>query len=208
MSKTVSAATKNRLFRYYELLCYLYEKGEVRISSQTLAQKLNTTASQVRQDFSSLGCFGHQGFGYSIPALITVLKELCGLDTHRPCLLIGVGSMGRFVANYFNFDELGFHIIALFDQKESLTGQIVRGMPVRNITGLDEFCRENLPKAAIMCLPREAANAVAKQLAALGIKGIWNLADYELSQIKGVQIENLSFERSLMQLSYKMAQEN
>ena len=206
MHKSISDATVKRLFRYYQYLWALSKKGEVRVSSSSLAKALGLTASQIRQDLSSFGCFGQQGYGYNILQLMEEMARIAGLGAHRRTILIGVGSLGRAVANHLNFDELGFHLIALFDKKESLTGQIVRGLPVRHTSGLDDYCRENLPKAAVLCLPAAVAPSVARQLCHLGITGIWNLSSCELPELPGVVVENLNLNDSLMGLSYRLSE--
>ena len=48
----VSDAVIHRLPRYYRYLDDLYNKGVVRISSNSLGSKMDITASQIRQDLS------------------------------------------------------------------------------------------------------------------------------------------------------------
>lgn len=58
----VSDAVIHRLPRYYRYLDELHNKGVVRISSNSLGQKMDITASQIRQDLSCFGEFGQQGY--------------------------------------------------------------------------------------------------------------------------------------------------
>ena len=64
--KGISAAVIKRLPRYYRYLDELLEKDVVRISSKELSQKMNVTASQIRQDLNHFGGFGQQGYGYNV----------------------------------------------------------------------------------------------------------------------------------------------
>ena len=106
---------------------------------------------------------------------------------------------------HIHFETKGFHLIGLFDNKESLVGQMIQNMPIRNISTLDEFCRENLPEVAILCIPKQAAMEMAEQLVRLGIKGFWNFSHYDLAmQYPGVTVENMHFGDSLMTLSYRL----
>ena len=57
----ISDAVIHRLPRYYRYLDDLYNKGVVRISSSSLGDKMDITASQIRQDLSCFGEFGQQG---------------------------------------------------------------------------------------------------------------------------------------------------
>ena len=120
-------------------------------------------------------------------------------------ILIGVGNLGRAVAQHVNFESKGFHLIGMFDSKESLVGQMVRNIPIRHISTLDEFCRENHPTTAILCIPKTAAHDIAEQLIKLGVRGFLNFSHYDLSlDFTGIEIENIHFGDSLMRLSYKL----
>ena len=67
--ENVSDAVIRRLPRYYRQLTELCAKGVVRISSHSLGQEMNITASQIRQDLSCFGEFGQQGYGYNVEEL-------------------------------------------------------------------------------------------------------------------------------------------
>ena len=64
--ENISDAVIRRLPRYYRQLTDLCNRGVVRISSHSLGQEMNITASQIRQDFSCFGEFGQQGYGYNV----------------------------------------------------------------------------------------------------------------------------------------------
>ena len=85
---------------------------------------------------------------------------------------------------------------------------MVKNLPIRSINDLDEFCRENRPEIAILCIPKEAARDVARQLINLGVKGFWNFSHYDLAlEYKDVIVENVHLSDSLMTLSYLMTNE-
>ena len=60
--KKVPAVVINRLPRYYRYLSDLLNQDVTRISSNALSEKMNVTASQIRQDFNYFGGFGQQGY--------------------------------------------------------------------------------------------------------------------------------------------------
>ena len=62
----VSDAVVRRLPMYYRHLRELEKAGVVRISSQELGERMNLTASQIRQDINCFGGFGQQGYGYHV----------------------------------------------------------------------------------------------------------------------------------------------
>jgi len=166
---------------------------------------MGLTASQIRQDLNCFGGFGQQGYGYNIELLQSEIARILGLDIPKTAILIGMGNMGRAVTMHMNFESKGFRIIGLFDSKESLVGQVVKNLPIRNAADLDEFCRENHPQIAILCIPKSAAKSVAEQLIKLGVKGFWNFSHYDLSlEHNDIVVENVHLSDSLMTLSYRL----
>ena len=109
----------------------------------------------------------------------------------------------------YNIDILQMEIARILglDMPKStiLIGQMVKNLPIRSTSSLDEFCRENRPEVAVLCIPKNAAADIAKQLVSLGIRGFWNFSHYDLSmQYKNVRVENVHFSDSLMTLSYRL----
>lgn len=203
--KGISSYVIKRLPRYYRFLGDLSAAGIKRISSGELARKMGVTASQIRQDLNCFGGFGQQGYGYNTDLLREEIGAILGIDTPKKIVLIGMGNLGRAVALHLSFEEKGFNLIGIFDKKESLIGNVVRNIPVRSIASLDDFCRENKPEAAILCIPKESVPQVAEHLINLGVKGFLNFSHYDLSiKYKGIQVENVHFGDSLMTLSYNL----
>ena len=204
-SGLISNSVIKRLPRYYRFLGELKALGMTRISSRELSERMGLTASQIRQDLNCFGGFGQQGYGYNIEMLQLEIAKILGLDRPKNTILIGMGNLGKAVTQHINFENKGFRLIGLFDSKESLVGQVVRNLPIRNTSTLDEFCRENLPDTAILCIPKEAAGNIANQLIKLGIKAFWNFSHYDIAmEHPEVQVENMHFGDSLMTLSYRI----
>ena len=204
-TKYISESVIRRLPRYYRFLGELKNAGLTRISSRELSERMGLTASQIRQDLNCFGGFGQQGYGYNIVDLQEEIAQILGLDRPQNAILIGAGNLGRAVSMHLNFENRGFRLVGIFDRKEALVGQVLRGMPIRDISSLDEFCKENSPSAAILCVPKAEAKILVEQLVKLGIKGFWNFSHYDLSlDYSGVVVENMHFGDSLMTLSYRM----
>lgn len=201
----ISLLVIHRMPRYYRFLGELKNEGVVRISSKELAERMNLTASQIRQDFNCFGGFGQQGYGYNVELLRNEIARILGLDRPQSAILIGVGNIGRAVVTNMNFEARGFTLTGIFDEKESLVGQVVKNTPVRHISTLDEFCRENKPVAAILCLPKVAAKPVVEQLVNLGVKGFLNFTSYDIAlDFADVTVENVHIGDGLMSLSYRL----
>ncbi len=177
-----------------------------RISSKELSERMGLTASQIRQDLNCFGEFGQQGYGYNIELLQNEIGKILGLQNIKKAVLIGAGHMGRALAMHFDMTTKGFQLIGIFDKKPSLSGQTVQNLPIHDMDRLDEFCRENKPDMAILCIPREAAHEVAEMLVGLGVKGFWNFTHYDLSvDFPEVCVENVHLSDSLMTLCYNIS---
>ena len=204
-TKQISKAVIKRLPRYYRYLGELMEDNVERISSNELSKKMHTTASQIRQDLNNFGGFGQQGYGYNVKYLYEEIGKILGLNQQHNIIVIGAGNLGQALANYVKFEKLGFMIIGLFDVNPALDGVTVRGIKIRMLDELEDFCRENKVDIAALTMPKEKADAIANRLVGLGIHAIWNFAhvDLELTD-KDVVVENVHLSDSLMQLSYNI----
>ena len=194
-----------RLPRYYRFLGELSAAGVKRISSAELGRRMGLTASKIRQDLNCFGGFGQQGYGYNTDILREEIGNILGIDKPKKAILIGLGNLGRAVALHLNFEDKGFNLIGLFDSKESLVGTVIRNTPVRSTNSLDDFCRENKPEAAILCIPKTAVPEIAEHLIKLGVKGFLNFSHYDLAlKFDGIVVENVHFGDNLMTLSYNI----
>ncbi len=201
----ISMSVIKRLPRYYRFLDDLKSMGMERISSKELSRRMGLTASQIRQDLNCFGGFGQQGYGYNVEQLHREIASILGLDASLKTIVIGAGNLGRAIATHMEFDKRGFSLIGIFDNKEAICGQLVRGLPVRHIDSLDDFCRELRPQIAVLCVPKDAAKDLSDQLISLGIKGIWNFSHYDLSVMHPeIPIENVHLSDSMMTLCYRV----
>ena len=202
--KEISQAVIGRLPRYFRYLGELKDQGVERISSQELSRIMHVTASQIRQDFNNVGGFGQQGYGYNVEYLYTEIGKILGMHKKHNLVIVGAGHLGQALANYMNFERRGFLIKGLFDQDTSLTGMLVRGIPVRPMEELENFILENEIDIGVLTIPKEGAIPVSKRLVKCGVKAIWNFAHVDLDVPEGVQVENVHLSDSLMKLSYNI----
>lgn len=202
----VSISVIKRLPRYYRFLGELKENGIIRISSKDLSKKMGFTASQIRQDLNCFGGFGQQGYGYNIESLYNEIGNILGVNKARKAILIGAGNLGKAVALHMSFEQRGFNLVGVFDKNPELTGQLLRGLPIRHTDEIVEFCKENSPAVAVLCIPSAPAEILAPQLVDLGIKGFWNFSHYDISaNHPNVAVENVHLSDSLMTLSYHVS---
>ena len=151
----VSDAVVRRLPMYYRHLRELEKAGVVRISSQELGERMNLTASQIRQDINCFGGFGQQGYGYHVANLKERIGEILGLNHEYHVIIIGAGNIGRAVANYTGFAKEGFNVQAMFDVSPALVGIDVHGILVQPMEKLDAWMETH--KVDIAVLPEGVA---------------------------------------------------
>ena len=201
----VSDAVIHRLPRYYRYLDDLYNKGIVRISSNSLGSKMDITASQIRQDLSCFGEFGQQGYGYNVAELRSEIGHILGIDKGHRLIIIGVGHLGHALLQNFDFEKVGFHVDTAFDISPDLVGTRILDVTIRSMDELEPYVAENQPNVAVLTVPQHVAQPMASRLIDLGIKGFWNFTNVELStDVPDVFFEDVHFVDTLLTLSYRI----
>ncbi len=203
--KEISQAVIGRLPRYFRYLGELKDQGIERVSSQELSDIMKVTASQIRQDFNNFGGFGQQGYGYNVEYLFQEIGKILGLDKSHNLIIIGAGNLGQALANYGNFERMGFLFMGIFDKNPLLYGRRIRDREVRPMEDMEEYVKSNHIDIAVLTIPKTEAEAVAQRLVRSGIKGIWNFAHVDLNVPEEVQVENVHLSDSLMKLSYNIS---
>lgn len=204
--ENISDAVIRRLPRYYRQLTDLYARGVVRISSHSLGQEMNITASQIRQDFSCFGEFGQQGYGYNVEELRAEIGHILGVDNDHHLIMIGVGNLGHALLQNFPFAQTGFSVDAAFDVSPELIGTTVNGVPVYAVDEIEAYIKANEVDVVVLTIPQSVAQETADMLIRLGVHGFWNFTNVELSSTNPeVKFENIHFADSLLTLSYRIA---
>lgn len=207
-NKVISEAVIKRLPRYYRHLKQLEEEGVIRISSSNLAEMLNITASQVRQDFSNFGEFGQQGYGYSVEKLKGEIAAILGLDRQHNMIIIGCGNIGKALGRYTGFKDDGFYVRAMFDIDANAITKIPEGVEFLTMDKLAEYLHTHTVDIAVIATQKEIALEVAELLDKMGVKNLWNFAPVDLSSVSpNLKVENINMSDSLFVLSYRVCNE-
>src|SRR5438477_5768369 len=104
------------------------ERGMQTISSEGLAEAAGVNSAKVRKDLSYLGSYGTRGVGYDVDYLMREITQELGLTQDWPVLIVGLGNLGRALANYRGFGARGFRIVALVDADPGKVGQSIGEM--------------------------------------------------------------------------------
>ncbi len=202
--KEISKAVIERLPKYYRHLGDLLHSGAERVSSYELSLMMNSTPSQVRQDFNMFGGFGQQGYGYHVPTLRREIGNILGLGRKHNMVVIGAGNLGQALVHYASFEKHGFVMKGMFDVNPRIIGLEIRGIEVQPIERLERFVRDHDIQIAVLAVPKKKAAEIADILVRSGIKGIWNFAHVDLDVPDDVIVENVHLSDSLMRLSFHM----
>lgn len=205
--KNISKSVIRRLPRYYRFLGELQKTGTEKISSRELSERMRLTASQIRQDLNCFGGFGQQGYGYNVAELHAQIGSILHLNGEHKAVLIGAGNLGRAISVHLDFAKFGFKLIGIFDRDPAVIGERIAGLEVRSAETLGEFCKENQPRMAILCIPRDGAKNTVSTLMSCSVTAFWNYSHYDiLGDFPDAVVENVHLNDSLMALSYEMGE--
>ncbi|MBQ3005071.1 MAG: redox-sensing transcriptional repressor Rex [Clostridia bacterium] len=201
----ISMSVIKRLPRYYRFLGELKKSGTLRISSNELSMRMKLTASQIRQDLNCFGGFGQQGYGYNVEQLYIEIGKILGVDRTCKTILVGAGNLGKAIASHMSFESRGFSLVGIFDSNKELIGTTLKNIEIFDVDKLDEFCLENKPEVAVLCIPSSVASTIVDKLIDLGVTGFWNFTHFDIAaKYPEVTVENVHLNDSLMTLSYQM----
>lgn len=201
---SISRATVDRLPLYFRTLRLIKSEGSDIVSSEELGRRIGVTPEQIRKDLAGFGAFGKKGVGYHVAELINNIGVILGLDRRWNIAIAGVGHLGWALANYRNFSSLGFHLSALFDQNPSIVGQVINGVEVLPVEGLEQIIEERNIQIGVLAVPAGEAQSVADRMVAAGVHGIWNFAPVRIRVPESVQLVSEDLSVGLTTLSYHL----
>ena len=197
--RRVPEATIVRLPLYQRILWEMLQAGATTVSSEELAARAKVNAAKVRKDFSLFGSFGTRGTGYDAAFLAAQIDRTLGSDREWPIAIVGIGNLGRALANSDGFSSHGFYVAGLYDVAPSVVGSRVHGLTVRHLDSLGDA-----PPAAIgvIAAPATSAQAVADALVSAGVLSILNFAPRVLSVPPSVLVRDVDLSVELQVLSF------
>jgi redox-sensing transcriptional repressor len=198
-SRKLSEPTISRLPVYQRIVEGWQQRGETSIDSRQISELAGVTATTVRRDLAGLGSLGTRGSGYEVDVLVARIGEALGHDRSYEVVVVGLGNLGRALVNSSNFLIRGAHLAALYDRDPSIVGQAIAGHVVRSI---DE---EMVPATVgVICVPPEAAQAVADKLVEADVHALLNFAPQVLTVPLGTAVHYVDFSIELQILMYHL----
>lgn len=205
---TISKATIDRLPLYYRVLRLAQDDGLDIISSEELGKRLSLTPEQIRKDLALFGQFGKKGVGYYVNELKFNIGKILGLDNCWNIAIVGIGHLGVALANYRNFNVLGFNLVALLDSDENIVGKTVNYVKVSSVEDLPQIVEKNKIDIGVIAVPSQFAQDVANKLIEAQVKGIWNFAPVQLKIPESVKVVNEDLSVGLSRLSFYMTRKD
>jgi redox-sensing transcriptional repressor len=176
--------------------------GKEITSSQELGEKLGISSAQIRKDLSQFGEFGKQGTGYSIDYLTEQLKRILRVNQTWDVALIGVGDLGRAVANYAGFLDRGFRVVAIYDNDPRKIGLKVGPFVIRDAAKLVQDMREQRIRVAMLAVPVVEAQTVTDRLVEGGVRAILCYAPTAISVPRSVRVQYIDPVLHLQRMTY------
>ena len=127
-------------------------------------------AAKVRKDLSYLGSYGTRGVGYDVDYLLHEISRELGLTRDWPVAIVGIGNLGRALANYRGFGARGFRIVALVDADSDLVGEEVGDLTIEPIADLADIVDERKIAIGMIATPAPVAQEVADRLVNAGVQ--------------------------------------
>lgn len=204
-TRRIPEATVARLPIYQRLLLELVRSGTVTVSSEQLASMAGVNASKVRKDLSFLGSFGTRGSGYDADFLLTQIDRELGLDGDWPVAIVGIGNLGRALANAPGFTSRGFRVSSLFDVEPSLVGTRVRGVAIAHLDDFERVAGADPPAIGVIATPPADAQSVADRMVRASVRSILNFAPRVLTVPEQVFLRDVDLSIELQVISFHLS---
>ena len=199
--RLIPEATVARLPLYYRALLEIAGQSTT-ISSEQLAELAGVTAAKVRKDLSFLGSYGTRGVGYEVEHLLREVSRELGLTHDWPVAILGIGNLGRALANYRGFAARGFRVVALVDADPAKVGTRVGDLAVEPVEALSRLVADRQVAIGVIATPAESAQGVADRLVAAGVRAILNFAPTVVVVPPEVSLRKVDLATELQILSF------
>src|SRR5256885_6436674 len=176
----LSLGVAARLSRYLQVLTQAKKMGKDTISSQELADYRQANSTKRRRDLSGFGKFGKRGVGYNVDSLVSQIRKILRTSGQHNIALFGAGHLGKAIAGSDIFADHGFRVVAIFDTDDGKVGEPVGGrsqLHVRSYSDLQRVVEDEDIVVGVLAVPTEAAQSVADDLVAAGVKIIFNYSE-------------------------------
>jgi redox-sensing transcriptional repressor len=140
--------------------------------------------------------------GYEVEYLLFQVSRELGLTQDWPVVIVGVGNLGRALADYAGFTSRGFPVVALIDDDRSKIGTEHVGLTIQPLVDLPRVVVEKAVTIGVVATPPSAAQEVTDRLVSAGVTAILNFAPTVLTVPEGVSLRKVDLALELQILSF------
>ncbi|CAN5342081.1 redox-sensing transcriptional repressor Rex [soil metagenome] len=201
---STGALSRAAAFRLSQYLRCIPATPLATVSSGQLAETVGVSDAQVRRDLAAVGHQGQRGIGYDAEALSHAIRKTLGI--HRPwrAALVGTGNLARALLRYKGFQKQGFDLVGLFDIDPAKIGTSIEGITVSSLDSLSQRVKALKAELGVITVPAEAAQGVADQLVAAGVKGLLNFAPTLVKVPPRVSLVSVDLSIQFEQLAFQV----
>lgn len=200
--RSLPEKTIERLSEYRRTLFRCLDEGKTHIFSHELAEMHNITAVQVRRDIMFIGYTSQGRKGYNINNLIGVIAAIIDPDDVINLAVVGYGNLGKAISSYLLNKRPRLKIVASFDIDPKKIGASSSVVDCFSVDRLREIIANRNISLALLTVPADAAQQMARALVSSGIKGILNFTTVNLSVPPEVYLEEYDMITSLEKVAY------
>jgi redox-sensing transcriptional repressor len=178
-----------------------YPEDKHFIHSHQLAHLLKINPAHVRRDLMLINFTGDVHKGYEISKLIKRIGKVIDNPKKRKVTFIGIGDLGRAVAEHFNSADTKLEIAATFRLNEEPKVQFP-DVHCYNIAKMKEIIKKEKIELCVLAVPRPYANEISKTVIESGVKGILNFTSVHLDVPDSIYVEDYDMISKLEKLAY------
>ena len=193
--------TVERLSLYRRRLLNFPFEEKPFIHSHQLAHLLKINPAHIRRDLMLMGFSGDVHKGYDIRKLIKKIGQTIDCVQVQKVAFVGIGDLGRTVAEYFNNAETRLKVAATFRLTEEPKVQF-SDVQCYNISKMKSIIKKEGIELIVLAVPPSYAKEISKTIIAAGVKGILNFTSVHLEVPEHIYIEEYDMISKLEKLSY------
>ncbi len=207
MINNLPANTVERLSLFRRVLLNYPVDKKPFIYSHQLAHLLKINPAHVRRDLMLIGFSGDVHKGYEISKLIKEIGKAIDCTHILEVAFVGIGDLGRTVAEYFNHKDTKLKIAATFRLNKEPTSQFP-DVKCYNISRMKEIIRKEKIELCVIAVPADFAKDISKAVIDSGVRGILNFTSVHLQVPDNIYIENYDMISKLEKLAYFTRKDN
>ncbi len=201
MIKDLPPNTVERLSLYRRKLLVYADNNKPFIHSHQLAHLIRVNPAHIRRDLMLIKFTGDVHKGYDIAKLIDKIGQVIDGNVKRKVTFVGIGDLGRAVAEYFNSSNSKLEIAATFRLREEPKVQF-SDVKCYNISKMKDIIRKEKIELCVIAVPQSYAREISKTVVDSGVKGILNFSSVNLDVPESIYVEDYDMIAKLEKMAY------